>query len=161
MKKRISAFVVFYVLWLALAGINVEELIVGGIVSIILAVILSSVVDYEFGLGTVIVGIKFIVLYIPLFIWKLIQANLQMAKIVLSPKLPINPGFVVIKTGLQKDISKLSLTNSITLTPGTLSIDSVDDEVLIHWVDVKGGSQSDHRDMISKSFEKTLGGIFE
>lgn len=94
----------------------------------------------------------------------LVEQNLLtkiLLKIVLTPKLPINPGFVVVKTGLKKDISKLSLANAITLTPGTLSVDLVEDEVLIHWVTMTEGSQSDHRDVISKDFEKTLGGIFE
>ncbi|PKM56107.1 MAG: Na+/H+ antiporter subunit D [Firmicutes bacterium HGW-Firmicutes-5] len=161
MKKTVSAFIVFYVLWLAIAGLSIQEWITGGIVSLVLALVLRSIVNYEFELGTIITVVKFTVLYLPLFIWKLLIANLQMAKIVLSPKLPINPGFVVVKTGLKKDISKLSLANSITLTPGTLSIEVADDEVLVHWVDVQGKDQADYRDQISISFEKTLGGIFE
>jgi len=161
MKKTVSAFVVFYVLWLVLAGINLQELIAGAVVSLVLAVVLGNVVNYELNVGTILTAVKFTVMYIPLFIWKLILANFQMAKIVLSPVLPINPGFVVIKTGLTKDIAKLSLANSITLTPGTLSIDVDEDEVLIHWVDVQGEDEAEYMAQISKSFEKSLGGIFE
>ncbi len=161
MKKTVSAFIVFYVLWLVLAGVNLQELISGAVVSLLLALVVGKFVNYEFGPSTLVAVVKFTFLYIPLFIWKLILANLQMALIVLSPSLPIKPGFVVVKTGLQHDISKLSLANSITLTPGTLSIDIVEDEVLIHWVNVQGEDSTEQRDLISKDFEKSLGGIFE
>ena len=161
MKKTVSAFVIFYVLWLVLGGINLQEVIVGALVSLVLALVLANLVGYELGVGSILTVVKFTVMYIPLFVWKLILANFQMAKIVLSPELPINPGFVVIKTGLTKDIAKLSLANSITLTPGTLSIDVDEDEVLIHWVDVQGDNGAQHMAQISKSFEKSLGGIFE
>lgn len=161
MKKTVSTFIVFYVLWLVLAGVNLQELIAGALVAMLLALVAGKFVNYEFGPSSVVSVVKFTVMYIPLFIWKLVLANLQMAKIVLSPSLPIKPGFVVIKTGLQKDISKLSLANSITLTPGTLSIDVDEDEVLIHWVDVQGENEAEYMAQISKSFEKSLGGIFE
>lgn len=161
MKKMVSTFIVFYALWLALAGVAVSELITGALVSLVLAVLVSRLVSYDFGPVVILQTFKYVVLFIPLFIWKLILANLQMARIVLSPKLPINPGFVVLKTGLKKDISKLSLANAITLTPGTLSVDVAEDEVLVHWVTMKEGTASEHRDEISKAFEKSLGRIFE
>lgn len=161
MKKTLSAFVVFYVLWLVLGGFHVQELIMGAVVSLALALVIGKVVNYEFGPETILVGVKYVVVFMPLFIWKLIQANLQMARIVLSPSLPIKPGFVLVKTGLKKDIAKLSLANAITLTPGTLSIDLGDDEVLVHWVDVQEGTPVEQGQAIAGSFEKTLGGIFE
>lgn len=161
MKKLVSTFIVFYALWLLLAGITTEELILGAVVSLLLAALVARLVSYEFGFSVVLQLVKYVVLFVPLFIWKLILANLHIAKIVLTPKLPINPGFVVVKTGLKKDISKLSLANAITMTPGTLSVDVAEDEVLIHWVTVKEGTASEHRDEISKDFEKQLGGIFE
>lgn len=161
MKKLVSTFIVFYALWLLLAGIATSELILGAVVSLALAILVFKMVNYSFGPIVVVQGLKYVVLFIPLFIWKLILANLHVARIVLSKKLPIKPGFVVVKTSLKKDISKLSLANAITMTPGTLSIDVADDEILIHWITVNEGTASDHRNEISKDFEKQLGGIFE
>lgn len=161
MKKSISAFIVFYILWLVLAGVNQQELIAGAVVSALLAVVVGKLVNYEFGPRTLVTLVKYTFLYIPLFLWKLVLANFQMAKMVLSPTLPIKPGFVVLKTGLKSDIAKLSLANSITLTPGTLSLDIENEEVLIHWVKVEGETEAEHQALISKEFEKTLGGIFE
>lgn len=159
MKRTLSTFIVLYLLWIALAGIRITELIVGGLISLIVAYVIKDTSIYEFTRGIVVQTAKFIGLYIPLFIWKLIQSNISLAKIVLNPKLPIKPGFVTIKTGLDSDLSKLILANSITLTPGTLSIDVNEDEVLIHWVNVKGENQNEYFHEIAGDFEKTLGGI--
>lgn len=160
MRRFLSAFIVFYVLWIALSGVAVEELIVGAVVALLLSFVVGHLTDYHFDGKTPLSTIKYIFMYIPLFIVKLIQANLDMAKIVLSKDLPIKPGFVILKTSLKKDISKLSLANSITLTPGTLSVDIKDEEVLIHWVKVEG-SEDQQKEAIAGAFEKQLGGIFE
>lgn len=161
MRRKLSAFIVFLVLWLVLTGFNLEELVVGAGVSLILSLLVGQVIGYDLKVKDLLTLVKYVVLYMPLFIFKLIQANLQMAKIVLDPKLPIKPGFVTIKTGLKRDISKLSLANSITLTPGTLSVDLAEDTLLIHWVQVNGDNEEAMKEEICGSFEKTLGGIFE
>lgn len=66
----------------------------------------------------------------------MIKANFEIAKVVLDPKLPIDPGFVKKQTILAKDedLEKLIVASSITLTPGTLTVDVVDDCYLIHTV---------------------------
>lgn len=89
------------------------------------------------------------------------MANLDVARRVLSIKIPLNPGIVKVKTDLKSDFGKLTLANSITLTPGTLSIDVEDDYIYIHTIDVKGKTESENQANISGPFEKILGGIFE
>jgi multicomponent Na+:H+ antiporter subunit E len=58
-----------------------------------------------------------------------------MARRVLSPSLPIQPAVVEVETGLRSVLGKLLLTNAITLTPGTLSVDVQENRVTVHWVD--------------------------
>lgn len=159
MKRILSTFTALFILWIALAGFVMEELIIGAGVSMIIAVIIRNTAIFDFSIGIIVQTIKFVVLYMPLFIWKLLVANFSLAKIVLNPKLPINPGFVKISTGLEEDFSKLLLANSITLTPGTLTVDVEENELLIHWVDVKGDNKNDYFKHIASDFEKTLGGI--
>lgn len=161
MKKVLSTFLVLYLLWIALAGISLEELLVGAIVSFLIAYLIRNTSAYDFGFNIIVQTIKFIFMYLPLFIWKLIVANISLAKIVLDPKLPINPGFVKISTGLKGDAGKLILANSITLTPGTLTVDVEEDELLIHWVNIEGNDKNDYFKHIASGFEKTLGGIVE
>jgi len=75
--------------------------------------------------------------------------------------MPIKPGIVAIKTGLKSDIAKLFLANSITLTPGTFTLDILGDKLLIHWINVKGKDIDEATGIIGKKFEKYLKEIFE
>lgn len=161
MKRILSTWIVLFVIWVALAGFSVEELVVGLGVTLILSVLIGKSQGYDFGIKILVQAVRFIVIYLPYFIYKLIESNIDLAKIVLNPKLPINPGFVSISTGLEGDISKLILANSITLTPGTLTVDVEGQDLLIHWVDVQGNDKNDYFKNIASGFEKRLGGIVE
>jgi multicomponent Na+:H+ antiporter subunit E len=98
--------------------------------------------------------------YLIVFTWELIKSNLDVARRVLTPSLPINPGIVKFKTKLTTDYSKMVLANSITLTPGTLSIDIVDDTFYVHWIDVKTTDPEEAFVEIAETFEKILLKIF-
>ena len=90
----------------------------------------------------------------------MIKANIDVARRVINPSLPINPGIVAIKTNLKSDQAKLFLANSITLTPGTLTVDIVDDTLYIHWIDVESEKPREQKEKISAKFEKLLKGVF-
>ena len=62
----------------------------------------------------------------------MVVANIQVAKIVLNPKLPISPGIIIFKTILENDLSRVFYSNSITLTPGTVTVDAEGDKLIIH-----------------------------
>jgi multicomponent Na+:H+ antiporter subunit E len=158
MKKKISTFLILWIVWVLIAGFDLMEIALGGVVALILSLIITKYVSYSFGFGAIVGLFKFIFIYLPVFIYKLVIANLDMAYRVLSPKMPINPGFVEVPTSLKSDFGKLVLANSITLTPGTLSLDVEQDHVLVHWVNVQGKKEEAQQN-ISKEFEKVLGGI--
>lgn len=101
--------------------------------------------------------------YVPLFVWECIRANLDVAYRVIHPDLPINPGIVKVKTKLKSDTALTFLANSITLTPGTMSVD-IDEEngfLYIHWIDVREKDIHKATEMIVKKFEDVLARIFE
>ena len=90
----------------------------------------------------------------------MLKANFDVARRVIAPSLPINPGIVTFKTKLKSDYAQMVLANSITLTPGTLSIDIIDDTFYVHWIDVKTlDSEQDFKE-IAETFEKILLKIF-
>lgn len=159
--KYLGTFVVLFVIYLFLAGFNLDEAIVGSIVSATMTLILVKYVNFKIDLLLPIKLLKFVFIYLPVFIWKLILANLDVARRVLSPKIPLNPGIVRVKTDLKGDFGKLTLANSITLTPGTLSIDMEGEDLYVHTVDVLGKTEEENRKVISSTFEKILGGIFK
>lgn len=159
--KYLTTFIASLLVYLLLAGFTVDEVILGSVLSAVLTVVLVKYVNFKIDILFPVRLLKFVFIYIPVFIWKLILANLDVARRVLSPKIPLNPGIVKVKTDLKGDIGKLTLANSITLTPGTLSIDVEDDYIYVHTIDVKGKNKKENSKIISGSFEKILGGIFE
>ena len=159
--KYVATFLVLFASYVLLAGLHVQELVVGSVVSLMLTVLIANMVDYKVDFKLPIRLLVFIFVYVPVFIYQLVLANLDVAKRVLSPKIPLNPGFVKIKTDLKGDFAKLTLANSITLTPGTLSIDVDGDDMYIHTVDVKGKSPEENKKNISSLFEKILGVVFK
>ena len=159
--KYLTTFVTLLLVYLLLAGFQVDEVILGSIVSAALTLIMVKYINLQVDILFPVKLVKFVFIYIPVFIWKLILANLDVARRVLSPKIPLNPGIVKVKTDLKGDLGKLTLANSITLTPGTLSIDVEEDYIFVHAIDVKGKDQAEKEKNISGSFEKILGGIFK
>jgi multicomponent Na+:H+ antiporter subunit E len=159
--KFITTFIVLLTVYLLLAGFMVDELIVGALVSLIVTIIIAKYVNYQIDYKLPYRLLVFVFVYLPLFIWKLVLANIDVARRVLSPKIPLNPGFVKIPTDLKGDFAKLTLANSITLTPGTLSIDVEDEHIYVHTVDVKGKDEAENKKNISSAFEKVLEVIFK
>jgi multicomponent Na+:H+ antiporter subunit E len=96
-----------------------------------------------------------LIVYIPWLIWAIIKANIQVAMIIMNPRLPIDPGFLQFKTQLRKKISLVTLANSITLTPGTITVDLKDDTYLIHAI-VRGAAS----DLESGLMQNKAGNIF-
>ncbi|WP_053954923.1 Na+/H+ antiporter subunit E [Inediibacterium massiliense] len=71
-------------------------------------------------------------LYVLIFIKELVIANFQVAKIVLSPKMDISPQIIKFHSKLKSDFHRTILANSITLTPGTLTVFIKKDEMIVH-----------------------------
>jgi multicomponent Na+:H+ antiporter subunit E len=160
MRKFLSVFLLLWLAWLLLAGFDMAEAVVGGIACIIITAIIYRYLNFEFGLDFPMKLFRFIFIFTPVFIYELIKANLNMAYIVLSPKLPINPAFVKIPTKIKSPYGRLILANSITLTPGTLSLDADENYIYIHWINLKGQNNEEYQQNVSDSFERILGGIF-
>jgi multicomponent Na+:H+ antiporter subunit E len=101
--------------------------------------------------------------YLPLFVWECVKANLDVAYRVLSPRLPIKPGIVRVKTTLCSETGLTFLANSITLTPGTMSVD-IDRErgvLYVHWINVRSTEVDTATKLIVQRFEPLLQRIFE
>jgi len=57
--------------------------------------------------------------YAVVLVWEIIKANIDVIKIILSPNMEIEPAIVKFRTDLESDAARVTLANSITLTPGT------------------------------------------
>jgi multicomponent Na+:H+ antiporter subunit E len=100
--------------------------------------------------------IIYYLMYLGVFLIELTKANINVMRLVFSPRIEIEPGIVEIKTGLKSPIGRLALANSITLTPGTLVVDIQDDSLFIHWINVSATDPVGATEEISARFEKYL-----
>jgi len=155
-------FILLFLVWLALtSSVNPQKLFVGFFFALVLSLFLSA--SY-LGLGLPPLGMKrliYVFLYLFILLIEIIKANLDVAYRVIHPQMPIKPGIVVIKTKLKQDIAKVILANSITLTPGTFTLDIQEDKLLVHWIFVKAENPEERTRIISAKFEKFLKVIFE
>ncbi|MGC9471060.1 MAG: Na+/H+ antiporter subunit E [Bacteroidales bacterium] len=159
----IYLFVILMSIWMALTlSLSPAELIAGFVVSFFLSLLLYR--NFEKQGFPPIPGLKKIMyslVYVVVLFKEIILANLDVAYRVLHPKMPIKPGIVIIKTGLKQDLAKLILANSITLTPGTFTLDIEDDRLLVHWINVRTDDVEEATRQIGERFEKYLRIIFQ
>jgi multicomponent Na+:H+ antiporter subunit E len=161
-KNIIYLFIFLIAIWLALTTtFQWQELSVGIFISLVLALFLNK--NYlKLGLPPLsIKRIIFFILYIFVLFIEIIKANFDVAYRVIHPKMPIKPGIIIIKTKLKQDIAKMILANSITLTPGTFTLDIKGDELLIHWIYVRSEKMDESTKIIGQKFEKYLKVVFE
>jgi len=150
-----------FLFWLAYtSSFKFEEMLAGLVISIIIAYFNYESFSKKGFSADIFTRLIKLLIYIPVFIWEMIKANIDVARRVINPELPINPGIVAINTELKSDIGKMFLANSITLTPGTLTVDVIDDIMYIHWIDVKTDNSEKQKNYISTKFENLLKGVF-
>jgi multicomponent Na+:H+ antiporter subunit E len=155
------SFLVFLAVWILLtSSLQIATILVGVVVSLIIALLfgIKAEVFGEINLNPK--SIINLIAYTFVFIWELIKSNIDVARRVLSPSLPIKPGIVKVKTKLKSKTGRMVLANSITLTPGTLSIDIKDEFIYVHWIDVKNCDLQCATEEIVKKFEKYLEVIY-
>ena len=118
--------------WLLLSGIFTPFLLILGAISCVLVVLIAvrmDVVDRE----TVPIHLGGrIMLYWVWLIWQIILANIDVAKRVLSPSMPISPRLIKVSAMQAGPIGQVIFANSITLTPGTVSVDVDKGEITVH-----------------------------
>jgi len=154
--------VVLFFLWLLFTSTIALQEVITGIVLVVLIAALGYRNFTSRGLGIFSLRrLGGLLVYIPIFFWEMLKANFDVAYRVVHPRMPIRPGIVVIKTGLKTDVGKLFLANSITLTPGTLTMDVSGDCLFVHWINVKDRDIEKATELIAGRFEKHLKGICE
>ncbi len=166
--RRLIYFVLAFVVWLILTWpvadgeINVQVVIAGLISSIVVALLFHEMLPKEHHVFISPVRVFWLALYVPVFFYYMVKANVDVMYRALHPKMPIKPGIVKIKTNLKTDSAITALANSITLTPGTLVVDlSGDGHLYVHWIYVRSADIEQATECISRKFEWFIKRIFE
>ncbi len=125
-------FCVLLLFWLLLSGIfDAFHVIAGIICSAIIALISHDLLVKGKGEKMLSKSFRFVI-YLGWELWQIVLANFDVAYRVLHPKMPMDPQIIEFDTSLRSDFALVTLANSITLTPGTITIDIKDGEFLVH-----------------------------
>ena len=161
--RRVIYFVLAMVVWLLLTwSFDGQVLIAGAFASLVVAFLFHDILPKEHHIFFHPVRVFWFLVYVPVFFYYVIMANFDVVYRALHPDMPIKPGIVKIKTKLKTDSGITALANSITLTPGTLTVDLTDDGFLyVHWINVKAEDVEGATQHIARKFEWFLEKIFE
>ncbi|MEO5366998.1 MAG: Na+/H+ antiporter subunit E [Magnetococcus sp. WYHC-3] len=157
LREKWSQWVVLYLIWLMLnQSLAPDVLMVGAVAALLIVLLLGGMLSPLSGLRLTPRGLTATLRFLLYFLQELVKANLKLAAIVISPKLPINPGIVRVRTRLKSPMGRLLLANSITLTPGTLTVEVVDEWLYIHCVTVEATDLETATAQIVAGFETHL-----
>jgi multicomponent Na+:H+ antiporter subunit E len=157
-------FIIGFIVWMLLAWPpDLHHAIVGILVAGFVAVLFGSLFVRRVHHFTHPSRYLWFAYYVPMFLWECLKANIDVALIVIKPKLAIKPGIVKVKTSLRSDTALTFLANSITLTPGTFCVDIKPEQgvLYIHWIRVESQDEERATQLIVDKFERILKKIFE
>ena len=148
----ISTLIVCYIFWLLITGQIVviftgeaswQVLVAGGVISILVSLFAARFFIHKkaFHLYNPVRFFLLLFYCIIIFAWELIKANVSMALRAFGSTKNLKPGFVKIPTKLKSDYALAMLSNSITLTPGTITMDVVEQDgenyLYVHCIDAE------------------------
>ncbi len=141
------------IIWMLLRNdFSPVEFFIGYVVGIALLFVLRRFLTFDFYFRRVIAIIKLILL----FLKELILANIDVIKIVLSPKLDIEPGIIAVPTKLKTDWEVTLLSSLISLTPGTLTMYFSEDGRTIYIHSIHVPDKEAMIKQIHNTFEKAI-----
>ena len=134
--KKLGAFVLLFVLWVLLSGIFDPLLFFFGSISAVMVIIITHRMNKTDNYP---LAVKFnIVEVISYFFWlilEIVKANLQVVKIIITNRKFNNQKVFKVKSTQFTDVAQVLFANSITLTPGTITIETEKDHLLVHALD--------------------------
>lgn len=89
-------------------------------------------------------------LYLPWLFYKIFESGIHLSKLILSPSLPISPQLITVKSQLNHHAAVVLLGNSITLTPGTITVEVDRNTLIVHAMDKELSDDIESKEMESK-----------
>jgi multicomponent Na+:H+ antiporter subunit E len=171
--KRMVIFLAAFAAWLllvwpfefgpaGLTGYNIQDVIAGLAAALLVVIVMRDFNDKEFRFSLNPIRWFWALAYVIVLAYYIVKANFDVAYRVLHPAMPIRPGIVKVRTTLKSADAITVLANSITLTPGTLTINAdADGTLYVHWINVTATDTDEATAAIVSRFEWFLKRIFE
>lgn len=157
--RSLASIAVLFALWLLMSGIYKPLTIGFGLASAILAVLVVRRMDKIDG---AVIDLRLrpvaTVGYLVWLLWEIAKANWTVAKIILSPDMALNQKFIYVPYSQKTSLGKTTFANSITLTPGTISVEVEPEQFLVHAVAFSDGDMDSLADMDARVAALETGG---
>lgn len=155
---KVATFFVMLAFWVIMSGMFDAFHLTLGVVSALIVAHFSHKLLFYGESDRWLRGIVGVFLYLPWLAWEVLLANLQVAYVVLHPRMKdmLDPELVRFRTTLKRPISRVTLAQSITLTPGTVTVNIDDDEFLVYAL-----TQSAARSLPGSSMERRIAAALE
>lgn len=145
LRQTYPLAVLLFVLWIILSGkLDAVHLLMGAVSTICITLgtyrllLLPPAIGPETVHPAMVVPWGRLLTYIPWLCWEIVVASVQVAYLVLHPKMPISPCLIRFRMPLPHTLARLTLATSITLTPGTVTLDVQGDEFFVHALTAEG-----------------------
>ncbi|MFW6148501.1 MAG: Na+/H+ antiporter subunit E [Atribacterota bacterium] len=164
MHKRIRFILTFLFLmlfWLILSlNFQFPSIIIGIVISLFISVLSYNLfIQGNEGIHSKIIGtVWYLFIYVFVLLYEMFLASLDVVYRVAT--MDINPEIVMIKTDIKSDLGILLLANSITLTPGTITVDTEGEYIYVHWLYARTTNFGHASELIKGRFEQWLERIF-
>jgi multicomponent Na+:H+ antiporter subunit E len=156
-RGSLSASAVIFLFWLAIsASVAPPDLAIGAVLSLLLG--WGSARFLWAGQGPRISPARLRTLsrYVLWLGGQVILSAVHVARLVIDPRMPISPRLIVRRTGLRRQASRMAFAHSVTLTPGTLTVDVTDATFVIHCLDAQSAAA-----ILSGELERRIAEAFE
>lgn len=155
--KVVRAAIPLFVFWLALTGsLQPANLVIGAVLASLLGAWSSAFLWPEEVPVLTFAQTGRFVLYVGHLIRSIVQAAIQVAEVVIDPRMPIDPVIISHRTSFVREVSRVVFANSITLTPGTLTVDVEGNTFHIHCLAERFAD-----DVASGELERRVARVFE
>lgn len=147
MRFAIVLALILAATWLALSGYFITMILTFGVISIVFVLWMCARMEILDRETVPYLSLPLSIIY---FFWlfkEIVKANMQVVKAVLSPDLEVSPTLTKIPYPNDADVARAMFANSITLTPGTVSVHMEDDHILVHALLKEMSNPEDFKDM--------------
>lgn len=130
-------YILFFLIWMIFNGAVTTEIVIFGLViAAAMYLFICKFMNYSIK-KDIIYARKFlrILQYLYVLIWEIVKANFAVIKLITSSRYDLEPVLVHFKTDLKSKTARVALANSITLTPGTITVSLEEDEYVVHCLD--------------------------
>lgn len=136
-------YVMYFLLWIIFNGkITLEIVLFGLVIAAAMYAFMCKFMDYSIKKDIAILKKSgYIMQYIGILLFEIVKANVNVLRLIISSKYMIEPVIVTFRTTLSSKTARVVLANSITLTPGTITVTIEEDRLVVHCLDKEFGQE--------------------